>query len=256
MATWKYVGTVTIPEAPIASAIKDEWETTLKAETSRIYTALTTKISDETSFKNKLATPSNSAYDAFLQSVGDKWSITLIKFKQKWKLQKAYNKWNTRITAVFGGGSPTFPDTVTAKKDNLDELRYVLGAVGHRSLGTWEPASMAVLLARGDTRCATYFDTNDDWTGTLEACFDAQKGALVTPSLIAELVYATVWANYLDEAGETDENISAFLTTENAVINSLVDVALNTAHTPDKFNITLAWTGTPPKVVITAEDTE
>jgi hypothetical protein len=252
---WKYVGEVSLP-ASLASGIKDEWETTLKAETARIYTALTTKIPDEAGFQGKIATPSSSAYDAFLQSVGGKWSIVDIKLRQKIKLFRAYSKWNTRITAVFGGGSPTFPDTVTAKKDNLDELRRVIGVVGHRSLGTWEPASMAVLLSRGDTRCSVYFDANDTFTGTLHAVFDPTKGALIAPSLIAEMVYACVMAKYADEAGLTTER-GNIISGANTILDELIQVALDATHIGGgyDFTIVLSWNGGTSNVTITAIDT-
>lgn len=252
---WEYVGSITLPDT-LATAIKDEWEATLKNETSRIYSALTTKISDETSFKNKLATPSSSAYDAFLQGVGGKWDITMIKLKQKVKLSRAYSKWSARIDAVFGGDTPTFPDTVTEKKDRLDELRRVIGVVGHRSLGTWEPASMAVLLARGDTRCATYFDDNDTFTGTLEAVFDPVKGALITPSLIATMVQACVLAKYADEAGLTTERDN-IISDANARIDELIQVALNDTYKGSgyDFTIVLSWNTTNNNVDITATAT-
>jgi hypothetical protein len=253
---WKYVGNISLP-ASLADAIKDEWETTLGAETARIYTSLTTKIPDEAGFGDVIADPSSSAYDAFLQSVGGKWSIADIKLKQKVKLARAYTKWSTRITTVFGGSTPTFPDTVTEKKDNLDELRRVIGCVGHKSLGTWEPVSMAVLLARGDTRCANYFDTNDTFTGDLEAVFDATKGALISPSLIAEMVYACVMAKYADEAGLTTER-GTIISSANTTIDELIQVGLNAKFkgTGYDFTIVLSWNGTNTNVDITATATE
>jgi hypothetical protein len=253
---WKYVGVVSLPVS-LASAITDEWEATLKAETARIYTSLTTKIPDAATFKDKLSDPSSSAYDSFLQSVGGKWSITDIKLKQKVKLGRSYTKWSDRITSVFGGGTPTFPTTVTQKKDNLSDLKRVIGVVGHRSLGTWEPASMAVLLARGDTRCSTYFDTNDTFTGTLHSVFKAPEGNLITPSLLSEMVYACVMAKYADEAALTTER-GNIISAANTVIDSLIQVALDNTHkgTGYDFSIVLSWTGTPTNnVTITALDT-
>lgn len=252
MATWKYVGNVLLP-ASLDSSIIDEWEETLSAESGRIHTALTTKIADGDDYNDKIGTPSHEAYDAFLQDVGEKWDMALIKLKQKVKVLGKYDKWKTSVDAIFGGVTPTFPTLVTAKKGKLSELRRVIGVVGHRSLGTWEPATMAVLLARGDTRCAIYFDDNDTFTGTLEAVFDAQKGALISPSLIAEMVYACVMARYMYDAGLSAQ-IAAFLAAENAVIAALVGVALNLAHVAD-FTIVLSWNGTNFNVDITAEDT-
>lgn len=253
---WKYVGQVQLP-ATLASSITDEWEATLKAECARIYTALTTKIPDATAFGTKIATPSSSAYDSFLQSVGGKWSITDIKLKQKVKLSRSYTKWNTRITAVFGGATPTFPATVTAKKANLDELKRVIGAVGNRSSEGWRPASACVLLARGDTRIAPYFTVDETLTGTLHAVFDASKGALMSPSLIAEIVYACVMAKYADEAGLTTER-GNIISGANTLIDTLIQVALDATHlgTGYDFTIVLSWVGaTTNNVLVTATDT-
>lgn len=253
---WKYVGQVQLP-VTLAGAISDEWEATLKAECARIYTALTTKIPDATAFGTKLATPSSSAYDAFLTSVGGKWSITDIKMKQKVKLARSYTKWNTRITAVFGGGSPTFPATVTAKKANLDELRRVIGAVGHRALEGWRPASACVMLARGDTRVEPYFTADETLTGTLHAVFDPKKGALISPSLIAEIVYTCVMAKYADEAGLTTER-GNIISGANTLIDALIQVALDATHLGGgyDFTIVLSWVGaTTNNVLVTATDT-
>jgi hypothetical protein len=252
---WKYVGHVKLPTS-LASAISDEWEATLKAETSRIYTALTTKIPDATAFGTKIATPSSSAYDAFLASVGGKWSITDIKLKQKVKLARSYDKWNTRITAVFGGASPTFPSTVTAKKANLDELKRVIGAVGNKSSEGWRPVSASVLLARGDTRISQYFTADETLTGTLHAVFDASKGALISPSLIAEMVYACVMAKYADEAGLTTER-GNIISSANTLIDTLINVALDATHLGSgyDFTIVLSWNATNLNVDVTATDT-
>jgi hypothetical protein len=253
---WKYVGQVQLP-ANLASGITDEWEATLKAETSRIYTSLTTKIPDNTAFGTKIATPSSSAYNAFLQTVGGKWSITDIKLKQKVKLARSYTKWNERITAVFGGGSPTFPATVTAKKANLSELKRVVGAVGHKALEGWRPASACVLLARGDTRVSQYFTVDESLTGTLHAVFDATKGALIAPSLISEIVYACVMAKYADEAGLTTER-GNIISGANTVLDALIQVALDATHLGGgyDFTIVLSWVGaTTNNVLVTATDT-
>ncbi len=253
---WKYVGIVSLPVS-LASQISDKWVAVLSGETARIFTALTTKIPSEDLFKSKLAVPSSSAFDAFLQSVGGSWNITNIKLKQKIKLGRSYSKWVARITSVFGGGTPTFPSTVAQKVGNLDELRRVIGVVGNRSLGTWEPASMAVLLARGDTRCATYFDSNDTFTGTLEAVFAQPQGNLISPSLISEMVYACVMAKYADEAVDPT-NRDAIITAANTVIDGLIQAALSTTYkgTGYDFTIVLSWTGTPTNnVTITATAT-
>jgi hypothetical protein len=248
---WKYVGVITVP-ADIASAIADEWETTLKAETTRIYTSLTTKISDETAFGTKIATPSSTQYTAFLEGATGAWDYEGIKLKQRVKLSASYDAWDAGIESVFGGGSPTFPASVTAKKGKLSNLRRVIGCVGHRSLGTWEPVTMSVLLSRGDTRCSVYFDTNDTFTGTLEAVFDAKKGSLISPSLISEMVYASVMAEYMYEGGSSNGDIDTFLATEADIIDDLVVFAVDVGHT-GKFSIVPTWDGSAHKVKITAE---
>lgn len=228
----------------------------MKAEVARIYASLIAKIASEADFGDKIADPSSAAYADFLATVGAKWDAVWIKLKQKVKLAGKYDTWKARVDEVLGGGTPTFPDIVTAKKGRLSELRRVIGVVGHKALGTWEPASMAVLLARGDTRCATYFDTNDTFTGTLDAVFDARKGALISPALIAEMVQACVMTKYADEAGLTAER-GTIISESNTRLDALIQVGLNTVHkgTGYDFTIVLSWNATNNNVDITATDT-
>lgn len=242
---WEYTGTIDIL-ASLPTPIKDEWEATLKAEQTRIYNALTTKIPDETSFKNKIATPSSDQFSAFLASTGGAWDADTIKLKQRVKLARAYSKWNTGIEGVFGSGG-TFGDTVTAKKDRLEALRYVISGVGNRSQDiAWEPISNAVLLLRGDKRPITYFDSNDAWTAgsadTHESCLDPVKGRLITPSLIAELVRGAIMAIYANEAGDTTTRDNIINTT-NSRLDDIITVGLDETHSQSGYvvYVHLAW---------------
>jgi hypothetical protein len=112
-------------------------------------------------------------------------------------------------------------------------------------------------LARGDTRVAPYFTVDETLTGTLHAVFDSTKGALISPSLVAEIVYACVMAKYADEAALPTER-AAILTAANTLIDTLINVGLDATHLGGgyDFTIILSWVGaTTNNVLITATDT-
>lgn len=251
---WRYIGDVMLPPTLIP-AVKEEWADTLKAEVKRIYHALTAKIPNEPAFKAKIATPSSTRFDEFLASVGEAWDMCGIKLKQRLKLSRAYGSWKGSVDKVFGTEAPLFPSIVDIKKDKVEELRRVIGAVGHKAIATWEPVSMAVLLARGDRRPMTYFDANDSFTGTLESVFDVRRGALITPSLIAEQVYACVLAKYADEAGLATDR-EAIITASNTRIDDIIQVGLNDKHKAPGYDFTLvlSWNPVTANIRVVATD--
>lgn len=251
---WKYIGTVQLP-ASLAASIKDEWETTLKAERARILSALSTKIPDSAAYLDRIADASSDQFEAFLATVGAAWDKDMITTKQRVKLAARYDAWLSGITDAFAEGG-TFELNVTSKKDKLDELRRVIGIVGHKSLGTWEPATMAVLLIRGDTRCARYFDANDSFSGTLEAVVDSAKGRYITPSILAALVQYCVLIKYANEGGLTAVR-DALITAGNSLVDELLQVALDATHLGTGYDVTIvmAWSAPDDNVEITVTDT-
>lgn len=244
---WRYEGDCELP-SDIADAILNEWESTLKAERARILDALQTKIPNEAAFKDRIADASSDQYEAFLASTGAYWDRDWIVMKQRVKLAAKYNAWLTGIANAFAEGG-TFETNVTAKKDKFKELRRVIGAVGHKALGTWNPVTMAVLLLRGDTRPFRYFDANDSFSGTHEPALDPTKGRYVTPSMIAQGVQGVVLAVYAEEAGLTSLRDS-ILTTASNTLQALADFAKISGYT---VALNLSWNAGVGNVRVTAE---
>ncbi|RLE48632.1 MAG: hypothetical protein DRJ18_01580 [Candidatus Methanomethylicota archaeon] len=255
---WKYIGTVTLPD-DLPTEVLNEWKETLKAEQSRIYANLQTKIPNEIAFQDRIADASSDEFENFLQSVGGRWNADVIKLKQRVKLARAYNDWKTGIDNAFGEGG-YFPDRVEQKANKFKLMRYVLGAVGYRAdpsdpFGVWNPVVMGVLLMRGDTRPLRYLDANDSFSGTLESVFDAVKGRLITPSIIAHGVYACVMAKFADEGNQTAIR-DQILTDANSIIDELVNLALDETHKGTGYDVTyvLEWDDTADNVKVTVTD--
>jgi hypothetical protein len=255
---WKYIGTMLLP-ADLPTGVLDEWETTLKAEKDRILASLTTKIATEGNFQDRIADASSDQFSAFLDTVGGAWDADVIEMKQRVKLARTYPDWAAGINAAFGAGG-YFSDRVTAKKNKFKLARYTLGVVGHRasvggSFGVWNPASVGVLLLRGDTRPARYFDANDTFSGTLESVVDAKLGRLIAPSLLAETVYGAVMAKFANDGGLTTlrDNI---ITASNTRLDSLLNVALDATHKGGGYDVTfvLSWSAPDVHTKLTVTD--
>jgi len=255
---WKYVGVMQLP-SDVPQAIKDEWETTLKAERARILANLKTKIPSEVAYKDRIGDASSDKYEAFLASVGGAWDRDMILMKQRAKLARQYDQWLADIDSAFASGG-AFDVNVTAKKGKLKLARYTLGATGLRydssvGFGVWNPAVMGALLLRGDTRCARYFDGNDTFTGTLESVVDSAKGRLITPAMIAETVKCRVLAKFADEAGLTTLR-DAVITDANTRLDDILQAGLDTAHKtlPKDVTWVLAWDAGAGDIKLTVTD--
>ena len=254
---WQYVGTVTLP-TDLPSGVLDEWKETLKAEQTRIYNSLLAKIPDETAFKDRIGDASSDEFEAFLYKVGGKWDAQLIEMKQRVKLARTYDTWKSGVDAAFGAGG-YFAHRIDSKADKFKLARYVLGAVGHRAtvggdFGVWNPVTMGVLLLRGDTRCSRYFDGNDAFSGTLHAVVDANKGRLITPSIMGEAIRACVMAKFADEA-ELDTLRDSIISSANTVIDELLQVALDATHLGGAYDVTYVLAWADANVTITVTDT-
>lgn len=255
---WQYVGKMQLP-ADLPTGVLDEWETTLKAERARILASLTAKIPNETAFQSFVADASSDQYSAFLATVGGAWDVNVIEMKQRVKLARKYTDWSSGIASAFAP-SGTFETNVTAKKNKYKLARYVMGVVGHRpsnsgAFGVWNPAVIGALLMRGDTRPSRYFDANDSFVGTLEAVMDAKLGKLITPSIIAETVFASIMAKFADEGGLTTirDNI---ITASNTTLDTLLNVALDATHKGGGYDVTsvLAWSAPDLHCSLTVTD--
>jgi len=255
---WQYVGKMQLP-ATMPSSIADEWETTLIAEKDRIYSGLTTKIPSESLFKDRIADASSDQFASFLATVGGAWNADVIEMKQRVKLARVYTEWKAGIDACFGVGG-YFGARVTSKKAKFGLARYVLGIVGHRAnpsapYGVWNPASIGVLLLRGDTRPARYFDANDSFSGTLESVCEAIKGKLITPSMLAHTIYACVMAKFANEGGLTALR-DTIISDANTVLDVLLQVALDATHKGAGYDVTfvLAWSAPDDHCQVTVTD--
>jgi len=255
---WKYIGTVLLP-TDLPTGVLDEWKATLKGEQARIYASLLSKIANEGNFQDRIADASSDEYAQFLATVGARWDVNVIEMKQRIKLARQYTAWKSGVDSVFGVGG-TFPTSVDTKADKFKLARYVLGAVGHRatvggSFGVWNPASVGVLLLRGDTRPARYFDANDSFAGTLEAVVDPTYGRLITPSMLAEAIYGCVMSKFADEGGLTTlrDNV---ITDVNTKLDALLQVALDATHKGVGYDVTyvLSWSAPDTNVKITVTD--
>jgi len=255
---WKYIGTVLLP-TDLPTGVLDEWKATLKGEQARILASLQSKIANEGNFQDRIADASSDEYASFLATVGARWDVNVIEMKQRVKLARQYTAWKTAIENCFKVGG-YFPDRVDGKADKFKLARYVLGAVGHRatvggSFGVWNPASVGVLLLRGDTRPARYFDANDSFAGTLEAVVKPTEGRLITPSILAEAIYGSVMSKFADEGGLTALRDSV-ITSVNTIIDALLQVALDATHVGVGYDVTyvLSWSAPDTNVKITVTD--
>jgi hypothetical protein len=156
------------------------------------------------------------------------------------KLAASYDKWLTNVTAVFGDKG-TFSTTVDAKSAGISNLKRTIAVVGQKSFDKWGAASNAVLLLRGDSRPLTYIASPDTFAPNpeaLETAFDPILGALLSPALIAEMVYAAVMAQYADEAG-LDTLRDEVLTDASDVLDPLMLAACDTEH--DASSLVMSW---------------
>jgi len=256
---WQYVGTVLLP-TDLPDGVLNEWKDTLKAEMSRIYSNIQTKIPSSGAFADRIADASSDVYEQFLQTVGGKWNKDMITTKQRVKLARQYNAWKAGIDACFGTGG-YFGSRVDSKADKFKLARYVIGAVGFRadpsgSYGVWNPVVFGALLLRGDTRPLRYQDSNDSFTGTLHSVLKTPHGNLVTPSIIAEAVQACVMAKFADEGGLTTIR-DTILSNANTALDDILNVALDNTHKQTGYDVTyvLSWDSVSGNVKVTVTDT-
>ena len=256
---WQYEGICQLPDS-LPTEVKQEWINTLSNEQARIYSNLLAKIPSVTDFQDRIADASSDEFENFLASVGARWDADVIKMKQRVKLARAYNSWKTGVDNAFGEGG-YFADRVSQKADKFELARYVLGVVGYKpetgsGFGVWNPVVVGVLLMRGDTRPIRYFDANDSLSGTHEAVMDAVKGRLISPSIIAHAVYASVMAKFADEGGLSTirDNV---LSNANSVIDEILQVGLDETHLGSGYDVTyvLSWDETSGNVKVTVTDT-
>jgi len=220
-----------VPLAAVPTELVSEWETTLKGERARILNALLEKIPNASAFINRLAVPAHERWSAF---VNPEWADRLmVLLKHATKLKGAFSSWNDGIENAFKEGG-TFETNVSAKKDKLQKLRYVVGGTGIKYKTAWGPAYKAIGVISGDTRVTVYMGANDIFSGTVTNVFleGATKyaRAIAVPAIIQGLVIA----QYAHEAGLTTERSQVI-----SIVNSkLANTVLKMVDT-NRFNVTL-----------------
>jgi len=239
------------PLDSIPDDVLSEWETTLKAERARILSALQEKISNATEFINKLANP---AYDKWQDFVNPAYAdADFIKLKMQVKLKTAYPSWSSGITNAYAEGG-TFETNVSAKKDKLQKLRYVLGAVGLKYSIGWGPAYKAMGVITGDKRVSLYFGANDSFSGEIVNAFPSNVVKFVRPLGIAILTQGLVLAQYAHEQGLTSERDAVINAINSKLDNSVeklidtsaysaLDVAIEYDSVADKLAVHVILTG-------------
>jgi len=212
------------PLDSLPSEILEEWETTLKNERERILSALTEKIPNADAFISKIAEPAYEGWSNFVNP--DFPDVDFIKLKYRIKLKSAYPAWNSGIQSAFAEGG-TFETNVSAKKDKLEKLRYVLGAVGYKRKIGWGPAYKAIAVITGDRRVDEYFTTDDSFSGEITNAFPTGVVKYVRPMAIAILTQGFVLAQYAHENGLTTER-DAVISKVNTVLDNSVEKLIDT----------------------------
>jgi len=213
-----------VPLDTVPDDVLNEWEGTLKAERDRILSALQTKIPNATAFVQKLAEP---AYDSWQNFINPAWADSdFIKLKYQVKLKTAYPSWSSGITNAFAEGG-TFETNVTLKKDKMQKLRYVLGAVGLKYSIGWGPAYKGIAVVTGDQRIDEYFGAEDNFTGSIVNAFPTNIVKFVRPMAIAILTQGLVIAQYAHEAGLESER-DAVINAINAKLDNSVEKLIDT----------------------------
>lgn len=195
-----------LDESAIPSQIVQEWYETLIAEKDRIYANLTSQISNETDFINKLADPSSEGFEDFVNPSHPK--ATQAKLKQRLKLRSAYSDWIDAVQDAFASNG-AFETGVTNKKDKWKNVKYAIAAVGEKSLMGLGAIAKAVAIMTGDSKITAYLGADDTLTGSPYNCFKTQFTRYVKPMLVAKGVYGIAYAFMADVAGDstTRDNI-------------------------------------------------
>jgi len=218
----EYVGEVKPVTVPVD--VKNKWYEKLIELASLIYNRIATKIPDEQSYINKLATPSATMWSGF---VSPYWAdADLIKLKQRVKVSMAGLKYLNNVHDAFMV-SQIFQKNVYRARyviDALDMFRYTLGGVGIRYQTGWGAIYKAVGVLTGDARVAQYMTPEEKWTPPVVTAFPSNIVKYVRPMLIAELVQGAVLAYYAiekDLATLRDAVINAVNDKLSTVINAL-----------------------------------
>jgi len=227
-----YVGIIELIEpANFPSHVLNEWKETLSGEQSRIYARLKEVIPNETVFQDKIADASSDAWEAF---VSDTWpDADIIKMKQRVKLARAYEAWDSGIEAAFGTDG-YFPDRVNAKADKYKLARYTLSIVGLKSDPniSWRAGTKAVKFFVGDKRILRYMDaTLDTYSGEPVMAVKSAFGKRFQALALGRLVQGYVMAIFAHESGLTSLRDS-IISSVNSDMDDILTAALKADYAP------------------------
>jgi len=227
-----YQGEVKPVTVPVM--VKDKWYEKLAELQMLIYNRITTKIPDEQSYINKLATPSAEGWYNF---VSPYWlDADLITLKQRVKVSMAGPKYLNNITRAFVTGT-RFIDGIFGARyvlDSLDMFRYTLGGVGIRYETGWGAIYKAVGVLTGDHRVAYYMTAEDKFQGPVVNAFPTDIVKYVRPLLIAMLTQGSVLAYYTIE-----RNLPSLMNQVIAAVNSKIASAVSGLKSPEFTTVTL-----------------
>jgi len=221
-----YVGKVEVLDPTAVSAdVFNEWLETLKAERSRILTAITTRISDENAFKKKLAEPSA---DGFAEFVNPNYALkdpSFIKLKQRIKILRAYPDYINAVQNAFSE-SGAFLTNIDLKKDKFRTVRYTLSVLGNPPATRWGPLPKAILFMTGDKKVLQYITSADSYTGTPTNVMKAGYQRYFRNSVMPIGVQGAVLAQYAIEIGDATlrDNV---ITKTNDLIAGIVNALYN-----------------------------
>jgi len=213
-----YTGEIALlAEAEIPKETFTEWTDTLTGEMSRIAENLLAKIPDETTFKNLIADASSDAWELFVNPAWPK--AEMIRVKQRVKLARRYQAWDTGVKAAFLPDG-YFDDRVISKKDKWLLARYTISVVGlqHNPVIMWRAGTKGVKFFVGDKRITRYMDPALDvvTAGVPTYVVKDAYGKFFQALTIGKLVYGYVMAKFADEGGlaTVRDNVINTLNTE------------------------------------------
>jgi len=237
-----YTGKIALlTEADIPEETFNEWKTTLTNEMSHIGTNLLAKIPSEAVFQDLIADASSDAWETF---VNPDWpNASMITVKQRVKLARRYDAWDTGVRAAFLDPA-YFADRVVSKADKWKLARYPISLVGlqHDPDIKWRAGTKGVKFFVGDKRITRYMDSAlDTYSGEPTYVVKDAFGKFFQPLTIGKLVYGYVMSKFADEGGldTTRDNVIATLNSE---MDTILSAALDaTKADPTKSYLHLSY---------------
>jgi len=171
----------------------DRWKRNLKEEMEYIYSALTTRIPDESAFKKFIAETSQKMWEKF---INPEWiDADLILLKRYAKIIDAYPSWSDGITKAFKDPG-YFVNRVDGKADKFKRVRVTLGNVGTRFVYGRGIAVKAIGVISGWEPVLNDLKPTDEFEGTVVDVFLSGATKFVRPQAVAITTQGLVLAQY------------------------------------------------------------